>query len=151
MPTVANRMMLQGPLHKMHTRLAQPVAYRLQLGASTIELHEQLGKTLRLSWQQSIHCIHCGRATRKSFNQGYCYPCFRSLAQCDVCIVSPEKCHFHLGTCREPDWAQQHCLQDHHVYLSNTSDIKVGITRHRCIGIDTPEDLDAWLAKQERD
>jgi 3-deoxy-manno-octulosonate cytidylyltransferase (CMP-KDO synthetase) len=25
--------------------------------------------------------------------------------------------------------------------------IKVGITRHRCIGIDTPEDLEAWLRK----
>ena len=129
MPTAVDQMMLQGPLHKMHTRLASPVAYRLQLGESTIELHEQLGKIFRLSWQHSIHCIHCGRETRKSFNQGYCYPCFRSLAQCDVCIVSPEKCHYHLGTCREPEWAQQHCMQDHHVYLSNTSGIKVGITR----------------------
>ncbi len=122
-------MMLQGPLHKMHTRLEQPVAYRLRLGDSSIDLHEQLGKTLRLTWQQQINCVHCGRATNKSFNQGYCYPCFRSLAQCDICIVSPEKCHYHQGTCREPDWAEQHCMQDHHVYLSNTSGVKVGITR----------------------
>ncbi len=122
-------MMLQGPLHKMHTQLAQPVRYQLQLGEATIDLHEQLGNTLRLTWQQQINCVHCGRNTNKSFNQGYCYPCFRSLAQCDICIVSPEKCHYHLGTCREPDWAQQHCMQDHHVYLSNTSGVKVGITR----------------------
>ena len=36
---------------------------------------------------------HCGRKTAKSYAQGYCYPCFRKLPQCDSCIVSPEKCH----------------------------------------------------------
>lgn len=122
-------MMLQGPLHKMHTRLEQPVAYRLRLGDSSIDLHEQLGKTLRLTWQQQINCVHCGRATNKSFNQGYCYPCFSSLARCDSCILSPEKCHFHLGTCREPDWAKSYCMQSHIIYLSNTSAVKIGITR----------------------
>ncbi|MGD8576127.1 MAG: DUF2797 domain-containing protein, partial [Thiohalophilus sp.] len=76
-----------------------------------------------------IHCIECGRKTSKSFNQGYCYPCFRSLAQCDSCIVKPEQCHYFEGTCREPDWADQHCMQDHYVYLANSSGIKVGITR----------------------
>ncbi|MDJ0833794.1 MAG: DUF2797 domain-containing protein [Gammaproteobacteria bacterium] len=121
---------MQGPLHKMHTQLAQPVEYRLRLGDATIDLHQQLDKTLRLTWQQRINCIHCGRETNKSFNQGFCYPCFRSLAQCDICIVAPEKCHYDQGTCREPEWALQHCMQDHHVYLSNTSGVKVGITRY---------------------
>ncbi|MGA1741432.1 MAG: DUF2797 domain-containing protein, partial [Pseudohongiellaceae bacterium] len=65
----------------------------------------------------------------KSFNQGYCYPCFQKLAQCDSCIVSPEKCHYESGTCREPLWADEFCMQDHIVYLANSSGIKVGITR----------------------
>ena len=43
--------------------------------------------------------------------------------------MSPEKCHFHLGTCREPDWAETHCRTDHIVYLANSSGLKVGITR----------------------
>lgn len=114
----------------MNTELASPVRYQLRLGDSTINLHEFLGNKLRLSWLNKIHCIHCGRKTSKSFNQGYCYPCFRSLAQCDICIVSPEKCHFDAGSCREPDWAEDHCMQDHYIYLSNTSGVKVGITRH---------------------
>ena len=76
-----------------------------------------------------INCIHCGRKTSKSFNQGYCYPCFKRLAQCDSCIVSPEKCHYAAGTCREPEWGETHCMIDHIVYLANTSGIKVGITR----------------------
>jgi len=66
---------------------------------------------------------------KKSFNQGYCFPCFRKLAACDSCIVSPEKCHLAEGTCREPDWAEIHCQVPHIVYLANTSNVKVGITR----------------------
>ena len=98
-------MIFNGSLRKMTVTLQHPVEYRLQFGDSMLNLHDQLGKTLRLSWQQSIHCIHCGRKTSKSFSQGYCYPCFKSLAQCDICIVSPEKCHFDQGTCREP-WSK---------------------------------------------
>ncbi|MFL2840978.1 MAG: DUF2797 domain-containing protein, partial [Pseudohongiellaceae bacterium] len=61
--------------------------------------------------------------------QGYCYPCFQKLAQCDTCIVSPERCHYEAGTCREPLWGDEFCMQDHIVYLANSSGIKVGITR----------------------
>ena len=123
-------MIYKGSLRKMTVTLEHPVEYRLQFGDSMLSLHDQLGQKLRLSWQQSIHCIHCGRKTSKSFSQGYCYPCFKSLAQCDICIVSPEKCHFDQGTCREPEWGKAHCMQDHYIYLSNTSGVKVGITRH---------------------
>jgi hypothetical protein len=44
--------------------------------------------------------------------------------------MKPETCHHHLGTCREPQWGEKHCMVDHYVYLSNTSALKVGITRH---------------------
>jgi len=119
----------QGNLHKMHTAAGSPVSYSLDLGGRQLELNDWLGKNVRIEYLQEIECIHCGRPTRKSFNQGYCYPCFASLAQCDACIMSPEKCHFHLGTCREPEWALEHCMRPHIVYLANTSGLKVGITR----------------------
>lgn len=118
-----------GPIRKMHAALGDPVSYVLPLGGEEISLNPYLGRALRLTWQGEIRCIYCDRQTRKSFNQGYCYPCFQRLARCDACIVSPEKCHFAAGTCREPDWAQDHCMTDHIVYLANTSGIKVGITR----------------------
>jgi hypothetical protein len=51
------------------------------------------------------------------------------LAQCDVCIMAPERCHYDAGTCREPSWGEQFCMTDHVVYLANSSGIKVGITR----------------------
>ncbi|MGD2171740.1 MAG: DUF2797 domain-containing protein [Gammaproteobacteria bacterium] len=113
----------------MHAVDGNPIAYSLELGGRRLSLNDWLGEQVRIEYLQQIECIHCGRPTSKSFNQGYCYPCFTSLAQCDLCIMSPEKCHFHLGTCREPEWAEQHCMRPHIVYLANTSGIKVGITR----------------------
>jgi len=53
----------------------------------------------------------------------------RSLAECDNCIMRPETCHFAAGTCRDEEWALSHCMQDHIVYLANSSGAKVGITR----------------------
>jgi hypothetical protein len=122
-------LLASGPVRKMKTRLAGQVEYTALLGDDQVELNQYLGRKLRLEFSGSIHCIHCGRKTAKSFNQGYCYPCFKRLAQCDSCIVSPEKCHYAAGTCREPEWGEQHCMIDHIVYLANTSGLKVGITR----------------------
>ncbi|WP_339643250.1 DUF2797 domain-containing protein [uncultured Porticoccus sp.] len=119
-----------GHLKKMRVALAGgPVQYGLPLDDEYLPLNDLLGKTLRIQYSGTIHCIHCGRRSNKSFSQGYCYPCFTRLAQCDSCIVSPEKCHYFEGTCREPEWGQQHCMVDHIVYLANSSGVKVGITR----------------------
>ncbi|WP_148254526.1 DUF2797 domain-containing protein [Aidingimonas lacisalsi] len=107
----------------------RPADYTLRVGDAGLPLNERLGHWLGLEWTGAIACTHCGRATRKSFAQGYCYPCFKTLAQCDTCIVKPETCHFFAGTCREPVWAEHHCFQPHVVYLANSSGLKVGITR----------------------
>ena len=53
----------------------------------------------------------------------------RSLPECDQCIVRPELCHFDQGTCRDAEWGLSHCMQDHYLYLANSSGLKVGITR----------------------
>jgi Protein of unknown function (DUF2797) len=118
-----------GAVRKMKTRLDEPVQYTMLLGEHEVALNQYLGRKLQLDYQGAINCIHCDRKTNKSFSQGYCYPCFRRLAQCDSCIMSPEKCHYAAGTCREPEWGQEHCMIDHFVYLANTSGLKVGITR----------------------
>lgn len=118
-----------GALRKLQSRLDATVSYALPVGDIAIPLNDLLGRRIALDYLGQINCLHCGRKTNKSFNQGYCYPCFQKLAACDSCIVSPEKCHYDAGTCREPQWAQQHCLQPHVVYLANSSGLKVGITR----------------------
>lgn len=124
---------LQGCLRKMViTPAAETDAaarYAMRLDAHHWAMNERLGQPLRLEWTGAIACTHCGRATKKSFAQGHCYPCFKRLAQCDTCIMKPETCHYHQGTCREPKWGEQHCFQPHIVYLANSSGLKVGITR----------------------
>jgi len=113
----------------MQTELSDTVRYTLTAGGEEHCVNDWLGQSLQLKFAGAIHCVACDRLTKKSFNQGYCFPCFRKLAACDSCIVSPEKCHLAEGTCREPDWAEMHCQVPHIVYLSNTSSVKVGITR----------------------
>ena len=118
-----------GIVRKMSSRLDRPIAYGARLGDNEIALNPLIDKQLKLIFSGSIYCIHCNRKTNKSFNQGYCYPCFQKLAQCDSCIIHPERCHFEQGTCREPAWGEKYCMQDHIVYLANSSGLKVGITR----------------------
>lgn len=122
-------MKFEGNLRKLQVTLTDPVEYTMSIGGHQIPLNPLIGQELQLQFSGEIHCVHCGRKTKKSFNQGYCYPCMQSLAECDSCLVRPELCHYHEGTCREPEWGDEHCFQDHYVYLANTSGLKVGITR----------------------
>lgn len=96
---------------------------------SEFTVNSLLGKKLRLSFSGEIRCVDCGRVTKKSFNQGSCYSCFMNLASNDMCIMRPETCHHHLGTCREPEWGLANCFKKHTLYLANTSGVKVGITK----------------------
>jgi hypothetical protein len=129
-----------GNISKMKTTLGNAenscmVQYQLPVGDDLLPMNEHIGEGVRLNYQGEIHCISCGRKTSKSFAQGHCYPCFRSLAACDICIMKPETCHFAEGTCREPDWAKAHCFIPHYVYLANSSGLKVGITRETQIPV----------------
>ena len=119
----------QGIIRKMRTRLEQPVSYGARFGDEEVPFNPFLEKEIKLHYSGNIFCVHCSRKSSKSFNQGYCYPCFQSLAQCDSCIIHPERCHFEQGSCREPAWGEKYCMQDHIVYLANSSGLKVGITR----------------------
>lgn len=120
-----------GTLSKLKTHLSDhQVQYQLVVGDELLPLNPLIGKQLTLTHTGNIFCCNCGKKTKKSYSQGHCYVCMQKLASCDLCIMKPETCHFDQGTCREPEWAQSHCFVPHYVYLSNTSGIKVGITRH---------------------
>ncbi len=106
------------------------IKYLLPIGDQRIALNPLIGKELQLIYHNEIRCCHCNKKTKKSYSQGFCYPCMQKLAQCDMCIMKPETCHYEQGTCREPSWGESHCMIPHYVYLANTSGLKVGITRH---------------------
>jgi len=105
------------------------VVYQMVLGEQRIEMTPLIGQKIQLKYAGEIHCIECDRRIKKSYSGGYCFPCSQKLARCDLCIMKPETCHYDAGTCREPEWGEAFCMQDHIVYLANSSGIKVGITR----------------------
>lgn len=116
----------------------QVVQYALVDGAQEIGLNAAIGKELKLTFTGTIHCVACGRKTKKSYSQGYCFPCSQSLPQTDLCSVRPERCHFRKGTCRDAEWGVAHCMIPHTIYLANASGIKVGITR-------THQEMTRWI------
>jgi hypothetical protein len=116
-------------LSKMLTTHKSPVGYGLQLREVHFDLTSLVGKTLKLSYSGKIICGNCGKKTKKSYGDGYCFPCTMKLASCDLCILKPETCHYDKGTCREPKWGEENCLKPHIIYLANSSGLKVGITR----------------------
>lgn len=124
-------MQLSGNIKKMSVDVddTNSVQYHLSFSGNMVNMNELIGHEIQFSWNSVINCVHCNRKTKKSFGQGYCYPCLQSLAQCDTCIIKPELCHYDNGTCREPEWGEANCLKGHFVYLSNTGAVKVGITR----------------------
>lgn len=122
-------MQFTGNLLKMKSRLGNQVEYTLHIGKSEIDMNAAIGQKFTIHHNGIINCIHCGRETKKSFFQGYCYPCFKTLPQTDECILHPEKCQAHLGISRDMEWSKNNCLQDHFVYISLTSGLKVGVTR----------------------
>ncbi len=123
-------MNITGHLRKMKVELQSPVHYSLVLGEELVPISDAIGEKVTLTHTGTKNCVHCNRLIKKTFNQGFCFPCVRRLAQCDMCIVKPELCHYEAGTCREPEWGDSNCMQTHYVYLANTSGVKVGITRH---------------------
>lgn len=122
-------MEFRGNLLKMKSRLGELVDYTLNIGGEEIDMNAIIDQKITIHYNRIINCIHCGRETKKSFFQGYCYPCFKTLPQTDECILHPEKCQAHLGISRDMEWSKNNCLQEHFVYLSLTSGIKVGVTR----------------------
>jgi hypothetical protein len=113
----------------MITTHSSPVKYELMLGEVRFDLTSVMGKTLRLNFSGRILCQNCGKKTKKSYSQGYCFPCTMKLAETDLCILKPETCHYSKGTCRDPKWGEENCFKPHIVYLANSSGLKVGITR----------------------
>lgn len=119
-----------GNLIKLSTKLDCPVQYFLCINNTLVHLNKFIERKLSIQFLNEINCIHCGRKTSKSFSQGYCYPCFTTLPQTDQGVIRPELNRAHEGISRDMKWATQNDLIDHYVYLSVTSNIKVGVTRH---------------------
>lgn len=137
MPAASPPVVWTGILRKMRVEPGDPVAYFLKDAAVGTEprpdcaLAPLLGGRVELHFLGEIRCTLCGRATKKTFSDGYCFPCSQTRAEADLCIVRPELCHHGQPDhpCRDEAFAQAQCFRPHVLYASLTSGAKVGITR----------------------
>ncbi|WP_246095517.1 DUF2797 domain-containing protein [Saccharicrinis carchari] len=109
--------------------LSDTVEYVLPIGGERVSINQFIDKKVSFNYLHQINCIACGKKTNKSFGQGFCYTCFTQAPEASECVLQPDKCQAHLGISRDAEWAKQHCLVPHVVYLAVSSNIKIGITR----------------------
>tara|TARA_Y100001968_G_scaffold63304_1_gene54085 strand:+ start:1935 stop:2735 length:801 start_codon:yes stop_codon:yes gene_type:complete len=118
-----------GKLMKMVSDLDNHVKYSLPIGKESFNISDFIDNNIQIEFNNEIFCIKCNNKIKKSFAQGFCFPCFQSAPETSECILKPELCQAQEGIARDMEWARDHCLKDHFVYLSLTSGIKVGVTR----------------------
>ena len=118
-----------GQISKLISNLDSPISYTLPIGENKVPLNNLIGKTLTFKFNGEIRCVECDVKIKKTFMQGYCYPCFISSPKTSECILKPELCRAHEGDSRDMEWSEEHCLKEHFVYLSLTAGAKIGVTR----------------------
>lgn len=122
-------MQKQGNISKMRTKLSNKVEYSLPIGDELVDVNSLINKELKFTYLEQINCIHCGKKTKTSFSQGFCYSCFTTLPQTDASILRPELDLSYLGISRDMVWAKENSLKPHYVYLAFSGNLKVGVTR----------------------
>ncbi|MFK8138947.1 MAG: DUF2797 domain-containing protein [Bdellovibrionales bacterium] len=143
-------------LFKMKSIYADPIRYFFHTSVAETEISSNLGKKIEIRFSGKINCVHCDRSIKKTFSGGYCFPCSQDLAEADMCIVRPETCHHHLGTCRDDSFAQKNCFIPHVIYVADSSALKVGITRShntlkRWVDQGATKAIAFWQVEQRKD
>ncbi len=121
-------MKFTGVLKKMITENGSPVQYYLDMEQDFIHMNQLLDHEISITFK-SWQCLSCG-ADKKIFRQGFCYDCFYKMPQAGDWIMKPELSKAHLDIeDRDLEYEKQVQLQPHVVYLANSSNVKVGVTR----------------------
>ena len=122
----------QGVLQKMRTEMGSPVQYYLILENDFINVNQVLDKKLEITFLK-YECLNC-HLDKPIFRQGFCKSCFFEIPQAADWIMRPELSTAHLDKeDRDLEYEKDVQLQPHIVYLANSSDVKVGVTRKRQI------------------
>jgi uncharacterized protein DUF2797 len=91
-------------------------------------MNQLLDKPLKIEFV-GYECLHCG-LNKKIYRQGYCYDCFYEVPPAADWIIKPELSTAHLDKeDRDLVYEKKVQLQPHIVYLANSSNVKVGVTR----------------------
>lgn len=112
----------------MRTEIGNPIQYYLVFENDFINMNQGLNKELQIDFIK-YQCLNCGE-DKPIYRQGFCKSCFFETPRAGDWIMKPELSTAHLGKeDRDLEFEKKMQLQPHIVYLANSSDIKVGVTR----------------------
>lgn len=121
-------MTYQGVLTKMQTEYDSPIQYYLVFEHDFIHMNQLLNKSVGIQLV-GHQCLNCG-LDREIYRQGFCRTCFFDIPQAADWIMRPELSTAHIGKeDRDLEYEKKVQLQPHIVYLANSSNVKVGVTR----------------------
>ena len=121
-------MTYEGVLTKMQTEIGSPIQYYLVFESDFLNVNQLLDKSVSIHFV-GHQCLNCS-LSKKIYRQGFCYDCFYEIPQAADWIMRPELSKAHLGQeDRELAYEKKVQLQPHIVYLANSSNVKVGVTR----------------------
>ena len=120
-------MKYQGVLKKMKTENSSQIQY-LDMNSDFLNMNQLLDKEIVISFV-TYECLNC-HLEKKVFRQGYCKSCFFEIPNAADWIMKPELSKAHLNI-EDRDLAYEKSVQlkPHIVYLANSSNVKVGVTR----------------------
>ncbi|WP_431127729.1 DUF2797 domain-containing protein [Flagellimonas flava] len=121
-------MLYQGVLRKMRTENGNPIQYFLVFENDFININQLLDKEIQIDFIK-YQCLNCGREL-PIYRQGFCRSCFFESPAAGDWIMKPELSTAHLDKeDRDLEYEKKAQLQPHIVYLANSSNVKVGVTR----------------------
>ena len=120
--------MFSGVFKKMISIPDDPVRYILDFGDDLLFLNQSIGKNFKI-YRTGYCCLSC-LGNIEIFANGFCKKCFFESPMSGDWVMKPELSKAHLDIQdRDLEYEKKIQLQDHIVYLSKTSGIKVGVTR----------------------
>ncbi|MCK5814473.1 MAG: DUF2797 domain-containing protein [Flavobacteriaceae bacterium] len=121
-------MTYQGALKKMLTVNEEIVQYYLEMEGDFLNMNQLLDREIEISFVK-YECMSC-HLDKQIYRQGFCKKCFFETPTAGDWIMKPELSTAHLGIeDRNLDYEKAVQLKPHIVYLANSSDVKVGVTR----------------------
>jgi len=121
-------MQYQGVLQKMQSEIGSPIQYYLVFEGDFIHMNTLLNAEITLRFIK-FQCLNCGE-NRPIYRQGFCKSCFFDIPAAGDWIMRPELSTAHLDKeDRDLAYEKKVQLQPHIVYLANSSNVKVGVTR----------------------
>ncbi len=118
----------QGVLKKMPTENGDEIQYYLDMKTDFLNMNQLLNREITMRFV-TYECLNC-HLEKEIYRQGFCKSCFFETPNAGEWIMRPELSTAHLGIAdRDLEYEKSVQLQPHIVYLANSSNVKVGVTR----------------------